>query len=77
MKTWKKWTYGMGKVANTVVQQVFNNRIQFFCIDVIGLNAALELAGEEGYTLAERVSMRPTFEIHGMPGGYTGPGKTR
>jgi len=41
MKTWKKWTYGMGNFANTVVQQVFNNRIQFFYIDVVGLNAAL------------------------------------
>ena len=28
MKTWKKWTYGMGNFANTVAQQVFNNRIQ-------------------------------------------------
>jgi GPH family glycoside/pentoside/hexuronide:cation symporter len=41
MKTWKKWTYGMGNFANTVAQQVFNNRIQFFYIDVVGLNAAL------------------------------------
>ncbi|MBN1660280.1 MAG: MFS transporter [Anaerolineae bacterium] len=41
MKTWKKWTYGSGNFANTVVQQVFNNRIQFFYIDVVGLNAAL------------------------------------
>lgn len=41
MRGWKRWTYGMGNFANTVVQQVFNNRIQFFYIDVIGLNAAL------------------------------------
>ncbi len=41
MPTWKKWTYGMGNFANTVVQQVFNNRIQFFYIDVVGLNAVL------------------------------------
>ena len=41
MKAWKRWTYGMGNFANTVVQQVFNNRIQFFYIDVVGLNAAL------------------------------------
>lgn len=32
-------------------------------------------AGEEGYTTAERISLRPTFEIHGMPGGYTDTGK--
>ena len=41
MKTWKKWTYGWGNFANTVAQQVFNNRIQFYYIDVLGLNAAL------------------------------------
>ncbi len=33
------------------------------------------LAGEEGYTTIERTSVRPTFEIHGLPGGFTGPGK--
>jgi acetylornithine deacetylase/succinyl-diaminopimelate desuccinylase-like protein len=33
------------------------------------------LAGEDGYTTVERVSVRPTLEIHGMPGGFTGPGK--
>ncbi len=41
MKTWKQWTYGMGNFANTVAQQVFNNRIQFFYIDVLGLNPGL------------------------------------
>jgi acetylornithine deacetylase/succinyl-diaminopimelate desuccinylase-like protein len=33
------------------------------------------LAGEDGYTTIERVSVRPTLEIHGMPGGFTGSGK--
>jgi acetylornithine deacetylase/succinyl-diaminopimelate desuccinylase-like protein len=33
------------------------------------------LAGEEGYSTIERVSVRPTLEIHGLPGGFTGPGK--
>ncbi len=32
-------------------------------------------AGEADFTTAERVSIRPTFEIHGMPGGYTDAGK--
>lgn len=41
MKAWKKWTYGMGNFANTVCQQVFNNRIQFFYLDVIGLNPVI------------------------------------
>jgi acetylornithine deacetylase/succinyl-diaminopimelate desuccinylase-like protein len=33
------------------------------------------LAGEEGYTTIERVGVRPTLEIHGLSGGFTGPGK--
>ena len=41
MKPWQRWTYGMGNFANTVVQQVFNNRIQFFYIDVLGLDPGL------------------------------------
>jgi acetylornithine deacetylase/succinyl-diaminopimelate desuccinylase-like protein len=34
-----------------------------------------EVAGEPGFSSAERLSIRPTFEIHGMPGGFTGTGK--
>ena len=41
MKAWRKWTYGWGNFSNTVAQQVFTNRIQFFYIDVLGLSAAL------------------------------------
>ncbi|MBY0589108.1 dipeptidase [bacterium] len=33
------------------------------------------VAGEPGFSSAERLSIRPTFEIHGMPGGFTGEGK--
>ena len=32
------------------------------------------LAGEEGYTTIERRSIRPTFEVNGIWGGYSGPG---
>jgi acetylornithine deacetylase/succinyl-diaminopimelate desuccinylase-like protein len=32
-------------------------------------------AGEEGYSLVERRGVRPTLDIHGLPGGFTGPGK--
>jgi acetylornithine deacetylase/succinyl-diaminopimelate desuccinylase-like protein len=32
-------------------------------------------AGESGFTTAERISIRPTFDIHGMPGGYVDAGK--
>ena len=30
--------------------------------------------GEPGYTLLERLSARPTFDINGVWGGYTGEG---
>ncbi len=33
-----------------------------------------ELSGEAGYTTFERRSMRPTFEVHGILGGYTDAG---
>jgi acetylornithine deacetylase/succinyl-diaminopimelate desuccinylase-like protein len=44
--------------------------------DAIGLalTGAPALAGESGYSLAERVSVRPTLDIHGLSGGFTGEG---
>ena len=39
------------------------------------LTGAPAVAGETGYTAAERLSVRPTLDIHGMPGGFTGEGK--
>jgi acetylornithine deacetylase/succinyl-diaminopimelate desuccinylase-like protein len=32
------------------------------------------LTGEEGYSVLERTWSRPTLEVHGMPGGFTGAG---
>lgn len=32
------------------------------------------LTGEAGYSVLYRTWARPTFEVHGMPGGYTAPG---
>ena len=40
----------------------------------LSLTGAPALAGETGYSLAERVSVRPTLEIHGVSGGYSGEG---
>lgn len=40
----------------------------------IYLTGAPKLAGETGYPLAERVSVRPTLDIHGIMGGFTGDG---
>ncbi len=33
-----------------------------------------ELIGEPGFTVLERTWSRPTLEVHGMPGGFTGTG---
>jgi acetylornithine deacetylase/succinyl-diaminopimelate desuccinylase-like protein len=33
-----------------------------------------ELTGEEGYSVLERTWARPTLDVHGMPGGFTGAG---
>lgn len=45
--------------------------------DQVGLHftGAPALAGERGYSLAERISVRPTLEIHGIAGGFTGEGE--
>lgn len=44
--------------------------------DPVGLylTGSPALGGEEGYPLAERVSIRPTLEVHGVAGGFTGEG---
>jgi acetylornithine deacetylase/succinyl-diaminopimelate desuccinylase-like protein len=33
-----------------------------------------ELTGEPGYSVQERAWARPTLEVHGLPGGFTGAG---
>jgi len=33
-----------------------------------------ELVGEAGYSVLERTWARPTVDVHGMPGGFTGAG---
>jgi acetylornithine deacetylase/succinyl-diaminopimelate desuccinylase-like protein len=42
---------------------------------VCAMTGAPALAGEAGYTTLERAAVRPTFEIHGVQGGFIGPGK--
>jgi acetylornithine deacetylase/succinyl-diaminopimelate desuccinylase-like protein len=39
-----------------------------------GPAASRAAAGEEGFSTLERVGARPTAEVNGMWGGYTGPG---
>lgn len=43
--------------------------------DVRQLTGVPAVAGEIGYSLVERRGVRPTLDIHGLPGGFTGPGK--
>ena len=40
----------------------------------IGLS---DIHGEEGYTTSERQSIRPTLDVNGIWGGYTGEGAKR
>lgn len=42
-----------------------------FCRKEVGSYA---LTGEPGYSVLERLWARPTLEVHGMPGGFTGAG---
>jgi len=40
-RTVKHISYSMGNFANTIAYQVFGNRIQFYYVDIMGLNAAV------------------------------------
>jgi len=35
---------------------------------------ARQLVGEKGYSVLERTWARPTLDVHGIPGGFTGAG---
>lgn len=46
-----------------------------FDLDAYKADLGIEdVAGEEGYTTLERVSVRPTLDVNGIWGGYTGEG---
>ncbi len=42
--------------------------------DYLARTGAPAIWGEPGYTLVERLGARPTLDVHGIIGGYTGPG---
>jgi acetylornithine deacetylase/succinyl-diaminopimelate desuccinylase-like protein len=44
---------------------------QEYCAQEVGVR---ELTGEPGFTVFERTWARPTFEVHGIRGGFTGEG---
>jgi acetylornithine deacetylase/succinyl-diaminopimelate desuccinylase-like protein len=41
----------------------------------LGAAGVKEPAGEKGYSTLERISVRPTLDVNGFWGGYTGPGE--
>lgn len=43
--------------------------------ETLRLTGAPALAGEQGFSLIERTSVRPTLDVHGIPGGFTAKGK--
>jgi acetylornithine deacetylase/succinyl-diaminopimelate desuccinylase-like protein len=48
----------------------------FVSADILKMQTGVPAeAGETGYTLAERLAVRPTFEVCGIGGGFTGEGK--
>lgn len=56
-------------------ERAFINRLPVSDAVLQALTGVPALAGEEGFTPLERASIRPTFDIHGISGGFTGPGK--
>ena len=42
--------------------------------DLLAETGAPAVWGEPDYTIVERLSARPTLDVHGIIGGYTGPG---
>src|SRR5207237_9293461 len=42
--------------------------------DLRAMMGVTALAGEEGYSAHERRGARPTLDVHGVMGGFTGPG---
>jgi acetylornithine deacetylase/succinyl-diaminopimelate desuccinylase-like protein len=57
-----------GEERALIAQAPINDQVGLY------LTGAPALGGEAGYSLAERVSVRPTLEIHGIAGGFTGEG---
>jgi acetylornithine deacetylase/succinyl-diaminopimelate desuccinylase-like protein len=41
---------------------------------LLALTGASALIGEPGYSIAERMSVRPTLDVHGIRGGFVGAG---
>jgi len=60
--------------AMTAQEQAFLEDLPITDEMGLAITGAPALAGEEGYPLKARISARPTFEVHGICGGYCGEG---
>ncbi|MCW2525425.1 MAG: Acetylornithine deacetylase/succinyl-diaminopimelate desuccinylase-like protein, partial [Pseudonocardiales bacterium] len=50
------------------------NAVPFVEADFLAVSQSRELSGEIGQSTLERIGARPTAEVNGFWGGYTGPG---
>jgi len=50
------------------------SRLPFDEADSVQNEVGAPLVGEPGFTVLERLWARPTLDVHGMPGGFTGEG---
>ena len=58
----------------TAAERELFNAVPFDEAEFLGVAQSRALAGESGQSTLERIGARPTAEVNGMWGGYTGPG---
>ena len=61
-------------LALTPGERELFNAVPFDEAEFLGVAQSRALAGESGQSTLERIGARPTAEVNGMWGGYTGPG---
>ena len=63
-----------GVLALTDDERALFNAVPFQEQEFLTVSGSRALAGEAGQSTLERIGARPTAEVNGMWGGYTGPG---
>lgn len=66
--------YEMARPLNDEERQALETQSQAQEEELKSAAGLKELPGEEGFSIAERATARPTFEVHGIIGGFTGAG---
>lgn len=61
-------------LALTDQERALFSRVPFDEAEFLATAQSRALAGEAGYSTLERIGARPTAEVNGIWGGYTGPG---